>query len=257
MQKREQENDSDSDSDEEGYDIKVIDSKTTHFKGYNTNQKNNTIPKHPFSALMCGSTGSGKSNLIVNLVTRKKYYKGFFDEIYLLTPTPNDDMQVQMGIPEENVISEDFIENLDEWVKEQEAEIDSKGITKSPKTLIIFEDCTSNKKLMRSKSFIKAFVQNRHLNLSVMVCCHKYKALTRTCRMNCSTICYFQASKTEDEALTADHGANGLNKNEFLSLVDFATTPDESNKKPFLYINVKIPMKTRYRKCFSTILQLK
>lgn len=43
------------------------------------------LPKHEFSMLMIAPRGSGKTTLILNLVT--KMYKGFFHRIYVFSPT--------------------------------------------------------------------------------------------------------------------------------------------------------------------------
>ena len=41
------------------------------------------IPKHAASVLIVGRSGSGKTNLLIKLLTEKFFYKDYFDLIFL------------------------------------------------------------------------------------------------------------------------------------------------------------------------------
>ena len=45
------------------------------------------IPKHPFRAILSGSSGSGKTNLLIHLLTQKEFYKNYFNYIFIISPT--------------------------------------------------------------------------------------------------------------------------------------------------------------------------
>jgi ABC-type lipoprotein export system ATPase subunit len=48
-----------------------------------------------------GQSGSGKSVLLHNLMTRPEFYKDAFDKTFLISPTgESDDVQKQLLIPE-------------------------------------------------------------------------------------------------------------------------------------------------------------
>src|SRR5579872_2759565 len=53
--------------------------------------QNKFIPGFPTTCVAVGEPGSGKTNLLMNLLTRDDMWKGFFDRIYLLGPTVKSD----------------------------------------------------------------------------------------------------------------------------------------------------------------------
>jgi hypothetical protein len=67
-------------------DIKVIEAKD--FKDHPL-PKYETCPKHEFSMLLVAPKGSGKTNLICNLILN--HYKGYFHQIWVCSPTVESD----------------------------------------------------------------------------------------------------------------------------------------------------------------------
>ena len=45
------------------------------------------LPTHPYRAYLVGASGSGKTNLLLNLLTRQGFYKNWFDKIFVISPT--------------------------------------------------------------------------------------------------------------------------------------------------------------------------
>jgi len=212
--------------------------------------------KHPFSMGVFGCSGSGKTVLTCSLLLNKNMFKKYFDFVYLLTPTGGaDDSFQQLGLPKDQIITDNFIEELDKIIKEQEAEVESKGVDKANKVCVIFEDLTSLKKLMNSSQFLKAFVQNRHLNMSCIAVCHKYRALNRTARMNCNHHIIFPATRSEMQIIADEMQTANVTKQQFFDLMTYAWTPDKNNKKPFLWINQKVEPVDRYRKNLTQIIR--
>lgn len=239
-------------------EIKKVDSTTTHLPK-NRFMKMGVILSHPFSACLIGGTGSGKTNLLVNMLTRKEFYKGYFKDIFIFTPSPSDGMLEHLisegVVDEDHIISEDMIEELNSLIKSQEEEC-KKSFKRSRRTLVIFEDVSSNHKLMNSKSFKKCFVQNRHLNMSCFALFHKYKILPRMCRLNSHGIFFFKSSNSENEAISEDHCPPGMTKQKFLDMIEYATTQlsHETNSKPFLFINTQQGLQKRYNKTLGQAL---
>ena len=212
------------------------------------------------SVVIVGAVKTGKSNLVVNLMTRPEFYKGYFDKenIWLFSPTATyDEMAEEMEIEEENRISEDMINKLTELIEEQTTEVEDKGKARARKLCLIFDDLSSCKKLQRSKTFEKIFTTNRHLNIMLICCVHKISALTRLCRLQCSHIIFFSAPFSECEIVSNEFCGQGLTKREMLELIKYATTPDEKSSHPFLYINLIAKPLERYRKNFTRILRIK
>jgi hypothetical protein len=218
-----------------------------------------TIPKFPQSLLMVGSSSSGKTTALMNLMTRKDFYKGYHDFVFLFSITAKlDDSFKPLKLKKEHVFDteEDMIKNLEIIFESQKKNVENKKINECPKILLIFEDLTTNEKLMRNSTFKSLWTLGRHLNIQVISMIHKYKALPRTQRLNAMNIMFFRASGDETLQLVDDFTPPGHTKKEFLKLVEYATSPNSQGKHNFLYICNKLPFKIKFRQNFETILQL-
>lgn len=211
------------------------------------------------SIVLVGSVKSGKSTLLSNLLGDDRFYGKYFnnEDKYLFSPTATyDEIAGELGVPEENRISEDMIRELKDLIDDQTDEVERKGKYKARKLCIIFDDLSSCKKLQRSPVFEKLFTTNRHINAMVFCAVHKISALTRLCRLQCAHIMFFSAPRSEIDILCEEFCAQGMTKKQMCKLIQYATTPDQKNKKPFLYINLTTEPNKRYRKNFDTLLDL-
>lgn len=218
-----------------------------------------TIPKFPQSVLMVGSSASGKTTLLLNLMLKKNMYKAFFDFRFLFSETAKlDDSFKKLKIKKNHIFDDepDMIKKLEEIVNAQRKNIENMSIDKTPKILLIFEDLTTNEKLMRNKIFKSLWTLGRHLNIMVIAMIHKYKALPRTQRLNAMNIIFFRSSGDETDQLVDDFTPPGYTKKEFKKIVEFATAPDENHKYNFLYMCNKLPFKIKFRKNFDLIMEL-
>jgi hypothetical protein len=231
-----------------------------------TRAKNITVPplmeeidlKHPLSCAIYGMTGSGKTVAMLNLLTNPDMYgKGFFDETYLFSVTGNsDDSFDVLKLPKHCIVTKDMISVLKKLMDKQQRAVERLGVDKAKKICVIFEDLTANKKLMNSPDFLKSFVQNRHMNMTVFACCHKYHALVRTARLNSNHHMIFPCSESEVARVCDEHSPPELSKNEFCRLIQYAFEPSADMVRPFLWINLKVPTKIRYRKSLEEILEI-
>lgn len=213
--------------------------------------------KHPFSLAVYGMTGSGKTVAVLNLLTNPHMYGEYFDEVYLFSATgKSDDSFDALELKKNNVITDQMIPKLAKIIESQKRAVERKGIDKAKKVCVIFEDLTANRKLMNSPDFIKAFVQNRHLSMSTIACCHKFNALIRTARMNANHHFLFPCSESEVSRIVDEHQPPGLKKQEFLGLIQHAFEPTEEQPRPFLWVNLKVPTNIRFRKSMEEILEL-
>ena len=202
--------------------------------------------KHPMSMCFVGVSGSGKSTLLSNFVMR--YYKGYWDQVYVIASTSKqDDTYKAFGLPDNQLIDTDLIKNLKTIIKNQED--DSKK-----RVLIILEDSTSQKKLQRSKAFCKAFVQNRHLNISTFVCVHKLNALNRTCKLNSTHLFIFPINRSERQQLFDQFATSNWTKKSFFEMLNMVYTPSDTDQRPFLWINNRASPKDRFRQNLKRIM---
>lgn len=221
--------------------------------------RNHDFPGFPSCSVFIGQPGSGKTNLFIYMLTSPYFWYQFFDKIYFFGPTvKSDQLYEKVKVPEEQIVAdqEQFLPKLKEALDEQQALME--GAKKdAPKVLFVFEDITSYyDKIQKKPEFARCYTQVRHLKGSSVSMVHKYKAFNRTARMSTQHILAWRCNKTEIKQLYEDYGPTVLTEKEWYDLVRYCHEPTEECDKPFLYINMFAPEKTRFRKCFTEVLVL-
>lgn len=237
--------------------IKPVQSKSSKLK-LNPLMEEGVIPSigRGSSIVLVGRSGSGKSVLISNLLTRPEFYGDYFskENRYLFSPTADvDSVAEEMGIEKKNRITKEMKSKLESLWNKREKEVKQKGGAQNTDPIaIVFDDLTGNNKLQNSKIFIRFFTAGRHLNFLCFVCVHKISALKRVCRLNCNYIMIFQSNNTELGILVDEQRPSCLSKDDFVKLVRYAWADPYS----FLYIDNTKEEQTRYRKNLNQILRL-
>jgi hypothetical protein len=151
----------------------------------------------------------------------------------------------------------EFISDIDEKIVQQildfqKNQIDELGIENSPKALIIYDDCQSYVRFLKSNAVTKSFIMNRHFNLSTWLCGQAFNITPRKLRLQATGIFFFKGSQSEVERLTEEYCKPNMNKREFMSMIEFAT------REPyhFLFINNQASIDERYRKNLNEIINL-
>ena len=210
------------------------------------------IPSHPFRGYIVGSSGSGKTNLLLNLVTRKGYYKDWFDFLCVLSPTALNLDKSYQALEEKTkyetgkdlLFFECNCEVLQEILTMQE-ETD-----KEKKILCILDDIVSYKKFCNSKELLQFAVMSRHYNISMFILSQAFHLIPKSIRLNMSCVIYFRGADIETEKLCEQYTPAGMKKKQFKELVEKCTEPAYS----FLFIDLNTPMHgkiPRYRKNLS------
>lgn len=222
----------------------------------------NIIPTHASAVVFCGRSGSGKSNLLVNLAERPEFYgktnkknpkSGYFDLVFLFSPTcHHDDLPRYLDIPESRMFDSNFEGPLKHIINVQKGIIEQKGLDKAPRILIIFDDIISQKQFMNSEFFTKMYIQNRHLGISTWVCTQSFNKIPRVCRMQANNLFIFAGSGSETEILCNEFCPSHTSKKDFERLIKHAT----NNRFDFLHINMRCGPEERYRRNLDTILSI-
>lgn len=225
----------------------------------NEYMKNGVIPIHPDSTIITGSSGSGKTCCLLWLLSQPHLLGSYFDKtnIFLYAFSGKCDKSFnELKIPKNNIITSDMISKLGDYLTKRQAEVETKGIENTEDVLLVFEDISSNPKLLRDKTITKIVTAARHINCSVIMIGHKYTIFSRVVRLNAHNVIIFPASNSEMEQIIDEYAPPRVSKREFKELIEYAWTPDEQLVRPFLYINTRQPFRTRYRKGFNEILEL-
>jgi len=225
--------------------------------------RDNIIPKHPSAVIFNGKSGSGKTQLMVNLLTRPQFYgrlspndpkSQYFDLIFLFSPTADADDLVQfLKLPKKRIFSGFDIDKLDKILDVQDNIVKDKGVDKSPKILIIFEDIQSEPKFQRTKSFKRCYIQGRHINISTFLLGQSYTRTERMCRLQANNVFFFPSAASEVELIASEYAPPNATKKQFINLVKNVT----SKQYNFLHINFRCQPNERFRENLDTIVNIK
>ena len=220
------------------------------------NAQKGILLKYPFSLLVIGRSGSGKTNAVANLFMNKNMYKDYFHDIIYISPTGNtDQLVIDLELPKENIITNVTIDGLQKIIdkmKELIQEKKEKWIFKNYRVCIILDDVIANKKFCQSKPVMKLFTMGRHLAISTIFLSQSYKNIQRACRLQANGIIYFPASQSENQRFSEECCPVGLNVREFGNMINYAT----GRRFNFLYINNQAPPKKKYRRNFTEQLNI-
>lgn len=217
------------------------------------------IPAAPVSALFCAPSGQGKTNLLLTLLTKPHFYKGYFDHTFVFSETAKegaDDLYEQhLDIPKDCYFlpNEEGIAQLQHIMKTQKGIIKKKGLSKAPKILVVFDDIAHSKRFLNSPTYFLLHLANRHYNITTFSLTQSYTAIPRKCRSQVGGVFYFHGcTGTEDDRLSEEHCPADMYPREFKELIHHAT----SKKHSFMYINKQVDEADRYRSGLKKILSL-
>jgi hypothetical protein len=222
------------------------------------------IPPLGSSVIISGKSGSGKSTLLANFLKDPRFYgpsenkpNGWFDKIFLFSPTANgDDIQRSLNIPKNHVFTdlEEASKLLEVILDTQQKKLDGgKGADKVSQFCIIFDDVIGDVKFMNEKAFSRSFYQVRHVNCTTFICTQHFTRVPKVCRLQASFVFFFQGSAAEVQIVTEDFAPPLYSKNEFYSLVADATF----DRYSFLTICMKVGWDLRFRKNLDQFIVLK
>lgn len=236
-------------------EIRSLPTKKDAIKQPELSKKENgmVIPPLGSSVLISGKSGSGKSTLLANLLLDKRFYKGWFDKIFLFSPTANgDDIQKQLKIPPKHVFTdlEEAPEMLEVILRSQKEALENTTADKAKQYAIIFDDVIGDTRFMNSKEFTQCFYQVRHVCCTTFICTQHFTRVPRVCRLQANFIMYFAGSMSETDILVEEFAPPNMNKNLFRQMVVDAT----SGPFDFLTINMKVGWDTRFRRNLGELL---
>jgi len=148
--------------------------------------------------IISGASGSGKSNLIVNLLKstkttkdkkHKKSYRNMFDNIVLVSPSAH----TIKDSPLENLSDDQKFNSLNEDVFDMVMSLTDNAVEEGTHTLLILDDVSSQLRTKENEKLLNQLVKNRrHLNASIWIVGHKVTDLSPALRSNANLIFLFK-----------------------------------------------------------------
>ena len=219
--------------------------------------KKGMLPKFPFSMVISGRSGSGKTMVLLNMLTNKEMYKGYFHYIAVFSPTAGefDDTYDVLKLPKENFIKEFTPDTLNEIIQNRKKLIKQKGIewvAKHSRVLLILDDVIADRAFLASKEAITMFSLLRHYLCSVIVLIQRYNKVPPVLRTQANATIIFPSARNEIEILKDELTPPQLTKKQFEQVIHHAT----SDKHSFLMINNHCDKEKRFRKNIDEFINL-
>ena len=197
------------------------------------------MPQPPFRMVVCGASHSGKSNMILNMLTVPEYgYKQHFGEdIFVFSRTLGlDDTWKSLNLPKTHM--------YDKWQDSVVREIMAYSKKKRNGILLLLDDLISDGDAFNRKNtnlLSELFYTSRHYRISLAICTQRYHAVQPALLANASAVIVFRLkTKREQEAFQDSQ----------TQFDDLGEKYDYATKERFSFLYMNLATRKCYR-CFE------
>jgi hypothetical protein len=187
-------------------------------------------PEDNFVLYISAPRRSGKSTLLVNLLTRPEFYRNKFDKVYIFSQTIYLDGtwgKVLSLLPKEQIFEEFDPEKIMQIIDRNRD---------GQKILIVVDDMIGEsgfKKLDSSDVLTKISTRGRHFGVSLIVSSQAVSAVSSHFRKNTDAIIVFATENAKEREIIFSEFLAHMNKDEFRQIFNFCT----KQKHSFLLFN--------------------
>ena len=228
-------------------DIKIINYDTIVNQGHYTQPNSPFGIQHPSRVLMSGSSSSGKTNILLNILLNNDLL--YYDKIYIYSLSINQPKYQYLidkieKVCEENDIDIDeklfYTSNVDE-IKPLES------MDKEIQNVIIFDDLLINQVPIMEEIFIRG----RHFNITSFFLTQSYFQTNKLIRNNCNVILLWKTNSKNLQIIAQDLSGS-MEYDQFVKIFK------EAVEEPYSFFMVDRENKNkmlRYRKNFDEVLK--
>ena len=181
------------------------------------------MPKDTFRILICGNSGSGKTNLLYHMLIEPLLY---FDEIHLYAKNL-DQEKYQNLVNKMNEMSRTVGYDIMNVSNDRIIPINDIDYEHNQK-LVIFDDYVCEK---NQRQIVDYFIQGRHKNCSVIYLSQSFYKTPRDIRLNCSHYCIYEFPSSRERNMISSE--LGVDKEKF----------KKATKEPYSFLYVDKPKK--------------
>ena len=211
------------------------------------------LPKSPFKMLITGTSGSGKTNLVICMILKMLVYDKIYvfsrhllqdKYLFLKQHLENIESAMEKSIGHKITILEKWNDTLDELPSVED-------LDKEYRHLILIDDFACCNKSQMTK-ITDLFIRGRHKNISTIFLTQLYFQTPRPIRLNTNYLCIFESyNRRELTSLTTELGSD-LIKGKFQKIYKSVL----SKPYNFLYIdNTTNKHSHRYRSSINGLYQ--
>jgi hypothetical protein len=215
------------------------------FKSHDNDEVDPTAPilknTKAVQMMIIGAKRSGKSTLILSLLSSSKLYKNYFGNIFMISPSTSDGKM--KGLIDEIRKADNFFTELNEMniqtilerieTEQNAVKMKEKKLKKKLPpiyNLLILDDVMADlPRGFKKNKITSLFMNARHYNLSTMIVSQVYKGIPAQVRKQTDMIYTFPLVKKEIEALQEDWDVPD-------EIIERAF--DDESDHPFLTVNV-------------------
>lgn len=204
------------------------------------NKQAKIFPQHPTRLLLVGQSGSGKTNLLLNLVYDILPWTTIY--VYAKDLSEKKYSDLEKACESASKISPFHYE----FHSEAEEIVDVDSLNPNEKNLIIFDDYVCDKN--SHEKITSLFIRGRKKNASLIFLTQSFYDTPKIIRLQCNKFCFFRPTDDREIGEFYKNFTCGMKKNEFMELFYEATDTPFS----FFYIDKTVSDKAlQCRKNFT------
>ena len=194
-----------------------------------------SLPKTPFAFLLVGPPGSGKSHLLMQLLTNKKLYGKKYEHVHWFSPSLGT---LKVPLPKENLHDALDFKAIDVVLKEL-------GKSKTERALFVFDDMVVDiEKQLRP--FLKMIYNRRHLGgrgISIIITTQKLSKIPLALRAAMSSVFLWKTTNKKEIKSTWEEFIN-IDVKDFERLLTYVWDAPHN----FLMLRLDVDESKRYHK---------
>ena len=190
------------------------------------------MPDDTFRMLICGGSGSGKTNLLYHMLMKPLL---FYDQIHLYAKNLEQEKYQNM-IKKFDEISQSVGYNV--LVCNNNEIVPVENMENEAQKVVIFDDFVCEK---NQKPLIDYFIRGRHKYCSVIYLSQSFYGTPKDIRLNCSHFCIYEFPSCNERNLISRE--LGVDKEDYI----------KATKKPYSFLYVDKPKKQIKRNFYGSI----
>ena len=208
--------------------MEIVDLSSKDKKNKNKNI-NGLAPQWPFRLIIVGVCGSGKTNLLLNLLYKYLHY----DTLTVIARHVDNEQYTDLREMMESLEDVDsdsyfFADSLD-----QTPQLDT--FDKKKQNLVVFDDFASEKEQSMVNTY---FISGRHCNVSSIYLSQSFHAIPKLSRLQASMVIIFKGSNANDRKTLWEDYCSDMSYKEFDTIYHNCTDKEHS----FLVIDLANPL---------------
>jgi len=199
-------------------------------KSHNPEYQNHLI-KVPFRGIIIGSSGSGKTNMLMNLIS---IMKGTFNHIYIYTRAEEPLYNYLQSQIKDDMLTISY--DLDDCRNFNEENYYGQS-------LVIFDDQVNEK---NQRCISELYIRGRKKNISLLYLTQSYYKVPKTVRLQCQYIFVIKVSGVRDLKMMLMEYSLGATKEQLQNMYNYCCNNGGSFGN-FLMVDLNAPQDKTYR----------